>query len=169
MQVLSGSVWIFGDNISTEYMMPGHVMLAKMDDEEAKKHCMSAIRPEFAGNVRPGDILVAGENFGCGSSRLGFRLLQALGVSCVVARSFAGIFFRNALSGGLPLVEHQDILSLVKEGDRCRIALEAGTIKNLSNGLSVSFVAMPAELQRILDAGGIIPLLKRELASQTRS
>ncbi len=166
MSVLRGKVWLFGDSISTEYMMPGHVMLAKMPDDEAKLHCMSAIRPGFAGMVMPGDVVVAGENFGCGSSRLGSRMLSALGISCVIAESFAGIFYRNGINAGLPLIELPGIRQRFAEGDSCAVDLMAGTIANLSRGEVMAYPPFPPEVLRILSEGGIIPLLKREMQEQ---
>lgn len=159
----AGRVWAFGDNISTEYMMPGHVMLSKMSEEEAKRHCMRAIRPEFSENVVRGDIVVAGENFGCGSSRLGSRLLQAVGVSCVVVESCAGIFMRNAISGGLPVIEVTDARERFRNGELCSIDLQAGAIANQSTGAKFTFPAFPEDVLRILEVGGIVPLLKSEL------
>jgi 3-isopropylmalate/(R)-2-methylmalate dehydratase small subunit len=162
---INGRVWIFGDNVSTEYMMPGYTMLAKMSDERAKLHCMEAIRPGFARQVHPGDILIGGENFGCGSSRLASRLLIALGFTAVIAESFAGIFFRNGINTGLPLIECPGIRQSFHEGDLCRVNLAAGAISNVSNGKSASFNPFPEHLLRILRAGGLVGLLKGEFAS----
>jgi 3-isopropylmalate/(R)-2-methylmalate dehydratase small subunit len=163
LQPLTGRVWIFGDGVSTEYMMPGYTMLAKMSDEEARFHCMEAIRPGFARLVTPGDILVCGENFGCGSSRLASRLLIALGISAVVAESFAGIFYRNAINAGLPVVELGDARRLFDEGDRCRIDLLEGIVENLERGTRAHFEPLGEHLIGLLNAGGLIPFLRREL------
>lgn len=167
MTPINGKVWIFGDSVSTEYMMPGHVMLAKMSDDQAKVYCMSAIRPGFAQMVKAGDVIVAGENFGCGSSRLGSRLLSALGIACVIAESFAGIFFRNGINAGLPLIEKEDIRCYFREGETCSIDLQIGIIRNLDQATEVAFPPYSGQVLEILSAGGIIPLLKKELWQQT--
>jgi 3-isopropylmalate/(R)-2-methylmalate dehydratase small subunit len=159
-----GRVWLFADNVSTEYMMPGYTMLAKMPDSEAKLHCMEAIRPGFAKQVASGDMLVAGENFGCGSSRLAARLLLALGIAAVIAESFAGIFYRNAINAGLPLVELAGVRELFAEGDMCRLDFQQGILMNPDRNLSRQFAPLAPHLVSILQAGGLIPFLKRELA-----
>jgi 3-isopropylmalate/(R)-2-methylmalate dehydratase small subunit len=163
MRELVGRVWIFGNNVSTEYMMPGYTMLAKMSDDEAKLHCMEAIRPGFAKLVNPGDILVGGQNFGCGSSRLASRLLLALGISAVISESFAGLFYRNAINAGLPAIEFSKARELFDEGDRCRIDPLSGTLENLHRGGTARFEPLGEHLVGILSAGGLVPFLKREL------
>jgi 3-isopropylmalate/(R)-2-methylmalate dehydratase small subunit len=165
MKTPAGRVWLFGDNVSTEYMMPGFTMLGKMTDEQAKLHCMAALRPEFAKEVQPGDILVAGENFGCGSSRIASKLLLALGISCVLAESIAGIFYRNSISTGLPAIELRGICGFAREGDQCTVRLADGLIENSRTRTTMSFPPFPAHIITILDAGGLYPLLKAELAA----
>jgi len=146
-------------------MMPGFTMLGKMSDEEAKRHCMAALRPDFVPGVKAGDIIVAGENFGCGSSRTASRLLLALGVSCVLADSVAGIFYRNSINTGLPVIEYPGISALISDGDLCLVRLSDGIIENRSNGRTTSFLPFPRHITAILEAGGLIPMLKREMAS----
>src|SRR5580692_7066708 len=163
MSTLEGRVWLFGDNVSTEYMMPGFTMLGKMTDEQAKQHCMAALRPEFAPGVTPGDIIIGGENFGCGSSRIASKLLLALGISCVVADSVAGIFYRNSISTGLPVIDLRGISRFALDGDACSVRLMEGLIENRRTGDILNFLAFPAHIITILDAGGLIPLLKAEL------
>jgi 3-isopropylmalate/(R)-2-methylmalate dehydratase small subunit len=165
MSTLEGRAWLFGDNVSTEYMMPGFTMLGKMTDEQAKRHCMAALRPEFAQGARPGDIIIGGENFGCGSSRIASKLLLALGISCVVADSVAGIFYRNSISTGLPVIDLRGMSRFARDGDVCRVRLAEGQIENRRSGETVNFPAFPAHIIRILDAGGLFPLLKAELAA----
>jgi len=146
-------------------MMPGFTMLGKMTDEQAKQHCMAALRPEFASGVKPGDFIVAGENFGCGSSRTASRLLIALGVSCVLANSVAGIFYRNSINTGLPIIEYPGISSLIREGDLCVIHLPQGVIENHSSASTLRFPPFPDHIVTILSAGGLIPMLKAEMAA----
>lgn len=165
MKILQGRAWAFGDNVSTEYMMPGFTMLGKMTDEQARHHCMAALRPEFASGVQPGDMIVAGENFGCGSSRIASRLLLALGVSCVLAESVAGIFYRNSISTGLPVIEYRGIAALVRDGDPCTVRIEQGLMENRRSGATLHFPPFPPHIVTILEAGGLIPLLKAEFAA----
>jgi 3-isopropylmalate/(R)-2-methylmalate dehydratase small subunit len=164
MKTPEGRVWIFGDNVSTEYMMPGFTMLGKMTDAQAQLHCMAALRPEFAKEVKPGDILIAGENFGCGSSRIASKLLLALGISCVLAESVAGIFYRNSISTGLPVIELRGVSGFAREAEHCVVRLGEGLIENRETGATMSFPPFPAHIITILDAGGLYPLLKAELA-----
>jgi 3-isopropylmalate/(R)-2-methylmalate dehydratase small subunit len=165
MNTIEGRVWLFGDNVSTEYMMPGFTMLGKMTDEQAKQHCMSALRPEFAHDVKPGDIIIGGENFGCGSSRIASKLLLALGISCVLADSVAGIFYRNSISTGLPIIDLRGISRFARDGDVCSVRLREGQIENRRSDDMLKFPAFPAHIITILDAGGLFPLLKAELAA----
>jgi 3-isopropylmalate/(R)-2-methylmalate dehydratase small subunit len=165
VKTIEGRVWSFGDNVSTEYMMPGFTMLGKMSDEQARQHCMAALRPEFAPGVKPGDIIIAGENFGCGSSRIASKLLLALGISCVLADSVAGIFYRNSISTGLPVIELRGISRFARDGDRCAVRLAEGLIENHRSGDALKFPAFPLHIITILEAGGLIPLLKAELAA----
>jgi 3-isopropylmalate/(R)-2-methylmalate dehydratase small subunit len=165
MTAIGGRAWSFGDNVSTEYMMPGFTMLGKMTDDQAKHHCMAALRPEFAKQVKPGDIIVAGENLGCGSSRIASKLLLALGISCVLAESVAGIFYRNSISTGLPVIELRGISKFLRDGDQCEMRLADGLIENRSTGGVLKFPPFPAHIIALLDAGGLMPLLKAELAA----
>jgi 3-isopropylmalate/(R)-2-methylmalate dehydratase small subunit len=165
MNTIEGRAWSFGDNVSTEYMMPGFTMLGKMTDEQARQHCLAALRPEFAPGVKPGDIIIAGENFGCGSSRIAAKLLLALGISCVLADSVAGIFYRNSISTGLPVIELRGVSRFARDGDVCSVRLTEGLIENRRTGETLDFPAFPAHIITILDAGGLIPLLKAELAA----
>jgi 3-isopropylmalate/(R)-2-methylmalate dehydratase small subunit len=165
MNTIEGRVWLFGDNVSTEYMMPGFTMLGKMTDEQAKQHCMAALRPEFAQGATPGDIIIGGGNFGCGSSRIASKLLLALGVSCVLADSVAGIFYRNSISTGLPVIDLPGISGFARDGDVCSVRLMEGQIENRRSGDALKFPPFPAHIIAILDAGGLFPLLKAELAA----
>lgn len=158
-----GRVWKFGDNISTDYLMPSSTIYGKVPEAEMKLACMKAIRPEFASEARPGDIVVAGENFGCGSVRPAARNLTALGIRCIIAESFAGIFFRNGINNGLLLLECSGVQDAFEEGDECEVSVE-GTVINRSRGRTLQFEPLPDHILAIIRAGGLIPLLKQELS-----
>ena len=141
LPVIEGKVWKFGDNISTDYLMPG---FSRGDTpQERATFCMRSNRPEFAGEVQPGDVIVAGKNFGCGSSRPAARNLMTLGVSCVVAESFGRLFFRNSISFGFPLLECKGIYDAVNEGDRVQANLELAEVKNLTTGKILKAELLP--------------------------
>lgn len=159
----SGRVWRFGDGIDTDAMAPGKYM--KLDIGELSRHCMEDVRPEFAGAVRPGDVVVAGRNFGIGSSReQAPQALASLGVAAVIALSFAGLFYRNAINLGLPVLVCRDITSLA-EGQAASLDLAAATL-TLGDGACVRLEPMPAFLLDIVRDGGLIPHLQRTLAPQ---
>ena len=133
--IRTGKVWKFGDRISTDFMMPGHRVLANPDltVEEAAKFCMEANRPGWAENeVLPGDIIVAGINFGCGSSRNGSQSLNALGIAVVLAESVSRIHLRNAVNTGLPTLVAPGITNFVDEGQRLEVNIVTGVIKNIN-------------------------------------
>ena len=132
MLILKGKVWKFGDNIDTDVIIPARY-LNTTDVKELSLHCMEGIKEDFAGQVSPGDIIVAGTNFGCGSSREHAPIaIKACGISCVMAESFARIFFRNAINIGLPILESKEAVREIKEGDKIEIDLIAGEIRNLT-------------------------------------
>jgi 3-isopropylmalate/(R)-2-methylmalate dehydratase small subunit len=132
--------------------------------EERKLHTLEAVDPRFAREVRPGDVVVAGRNFGCGSSReTAPEALKALGVGCVVAGSFARLFLRNAVAIGLPVLPCPGAREAVEGGDEVEVDLEAGTLRNLRTGATVRGEALPREMREILAAGGILALLRAGL------
>ena len=156
----SGRAWLFGDNVDTDQIIPAEYLVT-MDRKELAKHAFAKSRPDFADGVSPGDIVVAGSNFGCGSSREHApRALQGAGVSCVVARSFARIFFRNAINIGLPVIE-ADIEA--REGDRIRVDLESGTLVNETSGREYEFKGYPPFVMMLIEKGGLIPYTKEAL------
>jgi 3-isopropylmalate/(R)-2-methylmalate dehydratase small subunit len=155
--------WVVGDDISTDYLMPGITMFGRMSAEEMARHCLRSILPQFAEEVRPGDILVAGQNFGCGSSRPAARNLRALGVAAVVAESFAGLFYRNAINTGLPLIEIANVSTLVGAGDEVTLDLASGDFYDHTRDRQLPFKPYESHIQAILDAGGLIPLLRRRM------
>ena len=160
----TGKVWKFGDKISTDLMMPGFAVLAKpgISEQEASKSCMIANRPGWAEQVQKGDVIVAGENFGCGSSRPAPRMLRALGISVVVAESISRLFFRNSIHLGFPILICKGVSQLFEEGDTAEVDLESGEVKNVSKGTTVTGEALPKDSPpyQILTAGGLDPFLK---------
>ena len=156
----AGLVHRFGDDVSTDHITSGrHRFLAK-DIAALAAHCLEDLDPEFARRVQSGDFVVGGRNFGCGSSReYAPRVLQALGVQAVIARSFARIFFRNAINIGFPAVEAET--DGVAAGDRLRLDLAAGTIENLTRGTTVACRPYPAVMLAILRDGGLVAHLKK--------
>ena len=152
-----GPVFKYGDNIDTDVIIPARY-LNTPDAKELAAHCMEDIDAQFKNSVRPGDVMAAGWNFGCGSSREHAPIaIKASGVSCVVAKSFARIFYRNAINTGLPIVV-SDIP--VKAGDQVSVDLTAGSIENLTTGEKRSFAPFPAFLQGIIEMGGLMSAMK---------
>ena len=156
-------IWRFGDGIDTDAMAPGEYM--KLPIEQIAAHCLEVVRPEFAACVRPGDVVVAGANFGIGSSReQAPQALATLGVAGVVAASFAGLFYRNAINLGLPVLVCRDLEGLE---DGAVASLDAaGARLTLENGVAVELEPMPQFLLDIVEAGGLIPHLKETLCRQ---
>lgn len=157
---ISGKAYIFGDNIDTDQIYPGRYLelTAKAD---IASHCMEGARPGFAREVKKGDIIVAGKNFGCGSSREHAAItLKEAGVSAVVAESFARIFFRNAINLGLPVIACKKIHDNVKEGEILEIDLSTGQIKNQNTGETYRGEGLSEFVLSILENGGIKPLFK---------
>jgi len=156
--IYSGRVWKFGDKVSTDLMVPGTKVLAKpgITPEEAASYCMSANRPGWSEEVKPGDILVAGINFGCGSSRNGSQPLKVLGISCVLADSIARIHLRNAINTGLPTLVCPGISSFVEEGEELRVNVISGEVENLTRGTRIQAEAWPEDSPpyQILMVGG---------------
>ncbi len=161
--MIGGRVWKFGDHINTDLIIPGRCL----DDYSAENlvaHVMEDADPQFAKQVRKGDIIVAGRNFGCGSSREQAPLaLKYAGVGAVVAGNFARIFFRNAINVGLPVVICPQAYKGVKAGDEVRIDLQLGTIEILGSDQRVTFDPMPDFLMSILQSGGLVPFTRERL------
>jgi 3-isopropylmalate/(R)-2-methylmalate dehydratase small subunit len=159
MKIL-GRVWKFGDNVDTDGIIPAR-FLNVSDKEELAKQCFADVRPDFAREVRKGDVIVAGKNFGCGSSREHAPLaIKAAGISLVAARSFARIFYRNAFNIGLPILESEEAFEICAEGETVAADLETGEIRNAGKGLRVSARPIPAFMREIIQAGGLVPYIK---------
>ncbi len=161
--MLTGRAHVFGDDVNTDEIIPARY-LNTSDPRELAAHCMEDADPEFVEKVQPGDMIVGGQNFGCGSSREHAPIaIKHAGVSCVVAASFARIFFRNAINIGLPIVTCPDAVEGASNGDTLEIDLEAGTLTNTSTGAAFSFPPFSAEVQAIIEAGGLMPFVKQQV------
>lgn len=157
MDIITGRCWKFGDNIDTDLIIPARY-LNTSDPKELARHCMEDADPSFSSKVKPGDIIVAGRNFGCGSSREHAPIaIKAAGVSCVVAQSFARIFYRNSFNMGLLIIECEDAAKETNEGDTLEIDINSGVIKNLSTGKTYKSKPIPPFMQKLIQDGGLIP------------
>ncbi|KQC15926.1 MAG: 3-isopropylmalate dehydratase small subunit [Methanothrix sp.] len=161
---MAGRAWKFKDDIDTDAIIPGRYLVIN-DPEGLAKHVFEGVRPEFAGQVRAGDFVVAGTNFGCGSSREHAPLgLKGAGVKAVVAKSFARIFFRNAINIGLPLFVCADV-ERIRDGDSIEIDADRGIVYNRSRGESYRTTPLPPFLQEIVETGGLVSYTKRMVKS----
>ncbi len=162
MNIITGKVWKFGDNIDTDLIIPARY-LNTSDPHELAKHVMEDADPEFPKKVQPGDIIVAGYNFGSGSSREHAPIaLKAAGVSAVIAKSFARIFYRNSFNMGLPIFEVLES-DEINEGDLVKIDLDNGTIHNFETNKTYNFTPIPDFMQELIAAGGLINYAKEEI------
>jgi len=158
--ILRGNAICFGDDINTDYIIADQYKAASADVNEVAKYVFADYRPEFREQVRPGDVLVAGRNFGCGSAREAApRVLKASGISCVIAKSFARIFFRNAINIGLPVLECDT--SAIKAGDELAVDIETGIVDDFTLPLQVCGLPMPSIMAAILHEGGLVAYLRR--------
>ncbi len=160
---VKGRAWVLGDNVSTDHIISGKYKFKAISSLEAMlPHLLEEVIPGFSERVRPGDVIIAGKNFGMGSSREHApRLLKMAGVGAVVARSFARIFYRNAINIGLPVIEAEEIPSITEDGDVIVVDLAEGVVANLSKGVRERFRPFPKEVMEILRAGGIIEYIKK--------
>jgi 3-isopropylmalate/(R)-2-methylmalate dehydratase small subunit len=163
---LQGRTWIYGDNVDTDVIIPARYLNVSTAEELAT-HCMEDLDAQFAKAVQPGDVIVAGENFGCGSSREHAPLaIKGAGVSCVVARSFARIFYRNAINVGLPILESPAAVEGVESGHQLAIDLEAGRIQNLTTGAVYQAEPYPPFMMDIITAGGLVSYTRQRLEGE---
>ena len=163
-----GRAWVFGEDISTDHIIAGKY-LGTTDPKVFAEHCLENVDPKFAKEAKRGDLIVAGSNFGCGSSREQAPLaIKYLGIAAILAPSFARIFFRNAINIALPVLECPGIETKVKPGDTIEVDMARGTICAAS-GEELSFKALPPNVLEILEAGGLVPKLKKELAAKASS
>jgi 3-isopropylmalate/(R)-2-methylmalate dehydratase small subunit len=157
--LFEGTCWKFGHNIPTDEITPTHAVWKSLS--EMAKHVFESLNPQFPAKVQPGDIVVAGRNFGCSSGRaVAPKAIRATGVGGIVAEGFSRTFYRNGHEIGLPILEAPGIHDLVETGDRLRVDIESGSVTNLTSGRSLKTTPPPAFLLEMLRAGGLIPFLK---------
>ncbi len=163
---IRGRVWKYGDNVDTDAIIPARY-LNTTSEQELASHAMEDWDATFAANVQPGDIIVAGKNFGCGSSREHAPVaLKASGISCVVAENFARIFFRNSINIGLPILECPEAAQATEAGQTLEVDLAEGTIRNMDTGETYSAVPYPEFMLALIEAGGLIEYTRRQLQTE---
>lgn len=154
-----GSVFKYGDNVDTDVIIPARYLNAT-DGNELAKHCMEDIDKDFINRVKAGDLIVANKNFGCGSSREHAPLaILCAGVSCIIAETFARIFYRNAINIGMPIIECEEAAKKIQAGDQVEVDFDSGIITNHTKGESYQGQAFPPFMQKIISAGGLIPYI----------
>ena len=164
--MLKGKVHKYGADVNTDVIIPARYLMLD-DPDELAQHCMEDIDEDFLKKVKAGDIMMATTNFGCGSSREHAPLaIKASGVSCIIAISFARIFFRNAINIGLPLLECDEAVEKTKDGDILEVDLSNGRIKNLTKGMTFTAKPYPDFMAELISAGGLIEYTKKRLASR---
>ena len=158
MAQYTGKVWVLGDDIDTDIIIPTEYLALKTI-EDMKQYGFSPLRQELAGQIKPGDIIVAGKNFGCGSSReQAPEVIKALGIPCIIAKSFARIFYRNALNNGLLLLEQPELHDVVKEGDTITVTVNEDVEYN---GKRYPIASLPENLMEIIEAGGLVKAMRK--------
>ncbi|MCX7920164.1 MAG: 3-isopropylmalate dehydratase small subunit [bacterium] len=158
-----GKAWKYGDNVNTDEIIPARY-LNTSDPDELAQHCMEDIDAEFIHRVKPGDIIVAGDNFGCGSSREHAPVaIKAAKISCIIAKSFARIFYRNAINIGLPILECPDAVAGINTGDEVEVDLSTGTITNHTSGKTYQAASFPPFMQSLIAAGGLMNYVKQKI------
>lgn len=159
----TGKAHKYGDNIDTDVIIPARY-LSTSDPKELAKYCLEDLDSSFTDKMQPGDILVAGKNFGCGSSREHAPIaIKGAGISCVIAADFARIFYRNALNIGLPIAECPEAAADIADGDRLEVDFSAGEIKNLTKDKSYAIMPFPPFMQELISAGGLVAYTKKSL------
>jgi 3-isopropylmalate/(R)-2-methylmalate dehydratase small subunit len=162
---IRGKVFRYGRDINTDYMLPGRYLMLSTAEELAP-HCFEDYDPNFLKTVQPGDVIVGEENFGGGSSREHAPVaVKANGIACVIAKSFARIFYRNAINIGLPVLEVPEAVEDFQAGDGIEVSLQQGTIKNLRSGRTFQIKPYPPEILEIISAGGLMNLIKHKQAA----
>ncbi|NLT46977.1 MAG: 3-isopropylmalate dehydratase [Clostridiales bacterium] len=155
---IEGRIWVLGDDIDTDIIIPTEYLALK-SIEDMKKFAFSPLRPELAGSIRPGDIIVAGKNFGCGSSReQAPEIIKSLQVSCVIAKSFARIFYRNAINNGLLLIENAQLPDVATEGENITVSI--GEFAEYQ-GVRYELSPLPRNLMEIIEAGGLVAAMRK--------
>ncbi len=160
MSRIKGKIWKYGDDVNTDVIFPGKYTYTVTDFDEMAKYALEDLDPSFAANVQPGDVIVAGSNFGCGSSREQAAFcLKSAGVGAVIAKSFARIYFRNCINAGLPAIVLPDVVDAVENGEEISIDLEKGVIITASRN-EFAFPPLPEEVRGILESGGLVEWVK---------
>ena len=161
--VIEGRVWCVDDELDTDQLIAGKY-LTIIDPKELRKHVLENVDPTFSQQAKEGDILIAGENMGCGSSREHApAALKAIPLGAVVANSFARIFFRNSINLGMPAIEAPGVRAIFEPGDTCRIFLREGRVVNVTRGKEVPFPPLPSHLMDLLEQGGLVEKVRQEL------
>lgn len=162
--MIEGRAWKFGRDVDTDAIIPARY-LTSADPDELGGHCLEPVDPDFIRKVSKGDVIVAEENFGCGSSREHAPIaIRGAGISAVIAKSFARIFYRNAINTGLPIVESPEAVSGISQGDRVRIDTDKGEVVNLTTGDTYRTAPFPPFIAEIIGDGGLIPHVRKKLA-----
>lgn len=160
---MSSKAWKVGNNIDTDLIIAARY-LNDASDENMRAHCMEDVIPDYANTIAPGDVLVAGSNFGCGSSREHAPIaIKVAGTSCVIAESFARIFYRNAINIGLPIIESPEAVRAIDQGDELDVDLENGVITNLTKNETYHFEKFPEFIQHIVEAGNLLNYVKAKV------
>ena len=158
-----GKAWKFGADIDTDQIIPARY-LNTSDPKELAKHCMEDADPQFINKIKPGDIIVADKNFGCGSSREHAPIaIKAAGISCVIAKSFARIFYRNSFNMGLPILECPDAVAATQEGDEVEVHMSTGEIVNLTKNKRFRSQPIPPFMQELINTGGLMEWVKKRV------
>lgn len=166
--IVKGKVHKYGDDVNTDEIIPARY-LNTTDPAELAKYCMEDIDADFVKNAKPGDIVVANMNFGCGSSREHAPIaLKAAGISCVIAKTFARIFYRNSINIGLPILESPEAVDGISAGDEVEVDLDNGVIKNLSTGKEFKSKPFPPFMQQLIEAGGLINYARERISGKSR-
>ena len=164
--VFTGRIWKLPDDVDTDTIIPGRYGVLP-SAEEMSRHCLEPLRPELAAAARPGDIFVAGKNFGCGSSReFAPACIAALGVRCIVAKSFARIFYRNAIYIGLPIITSVEAAREINAGDELEVDTEQGIIRDLTTGKTYQGETFPPFIQEIIQAGNLLNYVKKKVEAK---
>lgn len=164
--MITGKVHKYGDNVNTDEIIPARY-LNTTDSAELGSHCMEDIDTDFVKKVKAGDVIVAADNFGCGSSREHAPIaIKAVGISCVIANSFARIFFRNSINIGLPILECPGAVEGLSDGDQIEVDLDAGRIKNITTGAEFYAKPFPPFMQQLIAAGGLINYARERLGAK---
>ena len=171
--VLRGRAWTFGDNVDTDQVIPAKYAIYSLDERKLGEHAMEGVPGNDGGwsqRIAPGDIMVAGSNFGCGSSReIAPIAIRGAGVSCVIADSFARIFFRNSINLGYPILQSPHAAEAVEEGDELEVDLEEGVIRNFTRGDEYRCEAFPQFMNELLHMGGLVPWVRKRLEERRKA